>query len=108
MISSNPRAQKEVHCSKLLRGSTDLPKLNGALSIGGEGKENAAASDSSVSVHLVQSDTLDAAQKLHVENPKAKIAVLNMASPLQPGGGVLRAQRRRRRVCVCVHRSIRA
>jgi uncharacterized protein (TIGR02452 family) len=92
ILSSNPRAQKGVQSSRLFRGSADLPKLNGALSSAHEVEGNLVApADSSVLlVHLVQSDTLDAAQKLHVQHPGAKIAVLNMASPLQPGGGVLR------------------
>jgi uncharacterized protein (TIGR02452 family) len=91
ILSSNPRVQKGVQSSQLFRGCADLPKLDGPVSSAHEVEGNLTTpADSSVLVRLVQSDTLDAAQKLHAQYPGAKIAVLNMASPLQPGGGVLR------------------
>ena len=90
ILASNPRAQKGVQSSKLLRGLTDLPKLDRSVS-NGDGQSNAdTASKDRLLIQLVQNDTLEAAQKLRAEHPHAKIAVLNMASPLQPGGGVLR------------------
>ena len=89
VLSSNPRAQKGVQNSQLFRGHTDLPKLvsddHGQTQL-----ESTPAANPPLHVRLIQSDTLDAAQELHSQQPKARIAVLNMASPLQPGGGVLR------------------
>jgi len=91
ILSSNPHAQKGVQSSQLFRGYTDLPKLNQTVANDNtEDNTHPGASTSPILIHLVQSDTLDAAQKLRAEHPAAKIAVLNMASPLQPGGGVLR------------------
>lgn len=41
-------------------------------------------------IRIVKSDTFDAAEATIKAHPKSSIAVLNMASALQPGGGVLR------------------
>lgn len=91
ILASNTYAKNGVQNSQLFRGYTDLPKLNQTLSNAhGEDNTGATASISPMLIRLVPSYTLDAAQKLHVEHPTAKIAVLNMASPLQPGGGVIR------------------
>src|SRR5271170_7266342 len=91
ILSSNPRPQEGVQNSQLFRGRTDLPKLisndHGQTQL--ETSTTTTASNPPLPVRLVQSDTLDAAQELHFQHPKARIAVLNMASPLQPGGGVL-------------------
>jgi uncharacterized protein (TIGR02452 family) len=89
VLSSNPRAQKGVQNSQLFRGRTDLPKLV-SNDHGQTQLESNTAANPPLPVRLIQSDTLDAAQELHFQQPKARIAVLNMASPLQPGGGVLR------------------
>lgn len=40
-------------------------------------------------IRVIASDTLDAAQALYSSHPSDRIAVLSMASPLRPGGGVL-------------------
>lgn len=91
ILSSNPRAQTGVQSSRLFRGSTDLPKLSSTLpGHHGPHKLSTTSDAAALSVCLVQSDTLDAARALRLEHPTATIAVLNMASPLQPGGGVLR------------------
>jgi hypothetical protein len=91
VLSSDPRAQEGVQNSQLFRGRTDLPKLisndHGQTQLE---TSTTTASNPPLPVRLVQSDTLDAAQELHLQHPTARIAVLNMASPLQPGGGVLR------------------
>lgn len=91
VLSSNPRAQEGVQNSQLFRGRTDLPKFisndHGQTQLE---TTSTAAPNPPLPVRLVQSDTLDAAWELHCQHPKARIAVLNMASPLQPGGGVLR------------------
>ncbi|CZT06845.1 uncharacterized protein RAG0_12479 [Rhynchosporium agropyri] len=41
-------------------------------------------------IRIIKSDTFDAAEATLRAHPKASVAVLNMASALQPGGGVLR------------------
>jgi uncharacterized protein (TIGR02452 family) len=89
VLSSNPRAQKGVQSSQLFRGRTDLPKLVSNDHAQTQ-LESTTPANPPLPVQLVQSDTLDAARELHFQQPKARIAVLNMASPLQPGGGVLR------------------
>src|SRR3954471_48468 len=89
LLSSNPRAQKGAQNSQLFRGRTDLLKLV-SNDLGQTQLETTTTPNPPLPVRLVQSDTLDAAQELHLQHPKARIAVLNMASPLQPGGGVLR------------------
>lgn len=48
-----------------------------------------AVSSQGPAVRVIKSDTLDAAQVLHMAHPNDRIAVLSMASPLRPGGGVL-------------------
>ncbi|KAE9987637.1 hypothetical protein EG327_003745 [Venturia inaequalis] len=59
------------------------------------GKKAKADDDGPLIYKIQVSDTLQAAQKLHGQLPKKpkipnqNIAVLNMASPLRPGGGVL-------------------
>ncbi|KAG8843946.1 hypothetical protein FRB91_002987 [Serendipita sp. 411] len=47
--------------------------------------------DASISIHIWQVDTLSAAQALHgrTSSPPGRLAILNMASYLRPGGGVL-------------------
>jgi uncharacterized protein (TIGR02452 family) len=79
ILSSNERAKRGVKSAQLLR---DLPKLASA--------SGRTETEASLHVSVIQSDTLAAAQLLHSEHPHSKIAVLNMASPMQPGGGVLR------------------
>lgn len=44
--------------------------------------------DNVASVAITKSRTFEAAMRLSVENPMKKIAVLNFASAIQPGGGV--------------------
>ncbi|KAG4435315.1 hypothetical protein IFR05_009204 [Cadophora sp. M221] len=41
-------------------------------------------------IRIIKSDTFDAAKATISTHPKSSVAVLNMASALQPGGGVLR------------------
>ncbi|KAH7355246.1 hypothetical protein BKA65DRAFT_236524 [Rhexocercosporidium sp. MPI-PUGE-AT-0058] len=41
-------------------------------------------------IRIIKSDTFDAAKATIRSHPKSSVAVLNMASALQPGGGVLR------------------
>jgi len=80
ILSSNPRAKSGVHRSRRLLGNVDLPKLPA-----GAGKP-----DHTITITIRPLDTLEAARAIHDEDSKAHIAVLNMASPLQPGGGVVR------------------
>lgn len=83
ILASNPRAKSGVQRSRRLLGSVDLPKLPA-----GAGK-----ADHTLTITIRPVDTLEAARAIHDEDSKAQIAVLNMASPLQPGGGVIRGAR---------------
>jgi hypothetical protein len=73
LLTSYPRARAGVASAQLLR---DLP-------------ETTSCQTPPPTVCVIDSDTLDAAQALHISYPSDRIAVLSMASPLRPGGGVL-------------------
>lgn len=88
ILKSDSRASAGVENAINLRGGIDLPKL--AVN---PARDSDGPSPSPLTVRLVKMDTLDAANLLLQENPKAKVAVLNMASPTQPGGGVLSGAR---------------
>jgi len=72
---SYPRAQAGVAGAQLLR---ERPQTRSSM-----------ASSPRPAISVIDSDTLDAAQTLHMAHPGDRIAVLSMASPLRPGGGVL-------------------
>ncbi|KAK5065046.1 hypothetical protein LTR84_000881 [Exophiala bonariae] len=86
ILASNPRASSGVQRVQRLLGSVDLPKL-----IVQDGEDGAAKSMLDITIRPV--DTLEAARYILDRQPQARVAVLNMASPLQPGGGVLRGAR---------------
>ena len=73
LLTSYPRARAGVAGAQLLR---DLPRAPSSV-------------ESRPIIRVIDSDTLDAAQALHNDHPSDRIAVLSMASPLRPGGGVL-------------------
>jgi uncharacterized protein (TIGR02452 family) len=73
LLISYPRARAGIAGVQLLR---DLPSITSSLGC-------------RPIIRVVESDTLDAAQALHTSYPRDRIAVLSMASPLRPGGGVL-------------------
>jgi uncharacterized protein (TIGR02452 family) len=77
ILSSNTRARRSVQSSSLLVNLPPLPKPS---------PPNASVV---YSIHILQTDTISAARELHLLAPNAKVAILNMASPLRPGGGVL-------------------
>jgi len=84
ILASNARARSGVQRARRLLGSQDLPKLPASPS------HKRSAEQPSLSIVFRPVDTLEAAGAIYANHPKARIAVLNMASPLQPGGGVLR------------------
>lgn len=73
LLLSYPLASVGVAGSQLLR---DLPPA-------------CSLQPSKPDIRVSDSDTLDAAQALYLSHPTDHIAVLSMASPLRPGGGVL-------------------
>jgi uncharacterized protein (TIGR02452 family) len=75
LLTSSPRARAGVTGAHLLR---DLPSATGTVS-----------QTSKPTIRVIESDTFDAAQALHTSYPSGRIAVLSIASPLRPGGGVL-------------------
>jgi len=77
ILSSDTRARRGVQSSTLLVNLPPLPKPS---------PPNASIV---YSIRILQTDTISAARELHLLAPNAKIAILNMASPLRPGGGVL-------------------
>ncbi|RVX69292.1 hypothetical protein B0A52_06885 [Exophiala mesophila] len=85
ILSSNARARKGVSQARQILGTIDLPKL--------PAKTMKHEQQKSLQITLRHVDTLEAAHGLLQEKGKSRIAVLNMASPLQAGGGVLRGAR---------------
>lgn len=77
ILSSDSRARRSVQSSTLLVNLQPLPKPS---------PPNASIV---YNIRILQTDTISAARELHLLAPNAKIAILNMASPLRPGGGVL-------------------
>lgn len=84
ILASNPKADAGVRRAQRLLGHVDLPKLTNQPH-GSDGEEKPI-----LSITIRPVDTLEAARYLYGHDTNARIAVLNMASPLQPGGGVLR------------------
>jgi uncharacterized protein (TIGR02452 family) len=106
ILSSNPRARDAINKSELIHYSPDKYKESVSASkdastpptreTGESEITPAAAADCpttiqtpSPKIRVIQSDTFDAAQTLHISDPKSRVGVLNMASALRPGGGVL-------------------
>jgi len=77
ILSSDTRARRGVQTSTLLVNPPPLLKPS---------PPNASIV---YNIRILQTDTISAARELHLSAPNAKIAILNMASPLRPGGGVL-------------------
>ena len=91
ILKFNARAQDGVKSSELIRFSI-LAKGHTVPSASGPSPrptDQFASAPSPPRVSVIQSDTLDAVQTIVKAHPKARVAALNMASDLQPGGGVL-------------------
>ena len=73
LLISNSRAQIGVAGSQLLR---DLPPIS-------------LPATPRPTIRVIDSDSFDAAQSLRMSYPSGRVAVLSMASPLRPGGGIL-------------------
>lgn len=103
ILKTTERARAGVSNSELIRYDPSLvskrPPLlpASAAKEAAQEKQQAAAAnqDTPPMIRVVKSDTFDAAHAILTSNPskKARIAVLNMASPLRPGGGVLNGAR---------------
>jgi uncharacterized protein (TIGR02452 family) len=93
ILKSNKRAQDGVNASELIRYSPFLDSQKATSAP--EPSSTPASTDEppvppKVKVTVIQSDTYDAVQTLiQSTKPGTKIAALNMASALHPGGGVL-------------------
>ena len=87
VLASNARARSGVQNTRRFLGGADLPKLPTSPC------RDSCQERPNLTVTMRQMDTLEAARLLRQSHPDARIAVLNMASPLQPGGGVLRGAR---------------
>ena len=79
ILTSFPRAKAGIESVEKFR-SADIPHAPTVET----------ASRTRPKVHIIQSDTFDAAHSVVLQYPKAKVAILNMCSTMQPGGGVLR------------------
>ena len=77
ILSSDARARRGVQSSTLL---VNLPPLL---------KPSPPNALFTYNIRISQTDTISAAHELHLSAPNARIAILNMASPLRSGGGVL-------------------
>ena len=77
ILTSDARARRGVQASKLL---VNLPPFL---------KPSPPNASIAYNLRILQIDTISAARELHLSAPSAKMAILNMASPLRPGGGVL-------------------
>lgn len=98
IITTNARAKASVSNSQLIRYDPSLvPKAPPRPPATAQPREVNAPQTQATRprIKVIKSDTLDAAHSILTSNPtkKAKIAVLNMASPLRPGGGVLNGAR---------------
>jgi len=95
ILKSNKRAQEGVNASELIHYSPTLdpPKRTSApetSSSSAPTSEPPQTPAPKVKVTVIQSDTYDAVEALIKSNKTGnRIAALNMASALQPGGGVL-------------------
>ena len=102
ILKTNERAGTGVSASKLVRYDPSsvpakLPPHQAERLSESQPAQEAAPKQQAVSpkIGVIKSDTFDAAHSILTSDPskKAKIAVLNMASPRRPGGGVLNGAR---------------
>jgi len=94
MLANEPHiagkgARKRKEKGKVVLGDEDMPPKRPQS--GAVRSETSQQDDTPVRLKISVSDTLAAAHELHKSSPKhgKNVAVLNMASPLRPGGGVL-------------------
>ena len=91
ILRFNKRAQDGVNASELICYSLtlDRPK-RGSAPDASESSDAPQPTPPKINVTVIQSDTYDAIRSLLTSTkPGTKIAALNMASAMQPGGGVL-------------------
>lgn len=97
VLRADARARRGVEAAELIVDPSSSPSKfrhkdhQDGVSSQPDGSEEA----SQPSITLTRSDTLLAAHNLHIQNTtlpphrRPRIAILNMASPLRPGGGIL-------------------
>lgn len=90
ILKTNKRAQDGVNESELIHylPSLHLPKPPSSPSLSAS-TEASLPAPPKPKVTVVQSDTYEAVRTLLTKTPNTRIAALNMASALKPGGGVL-------------------
>ncbi|KAB5583231.1 hypothetical protein GE09DRAFT_294260 [Coniochaeta sp. 2T2.1] len=111
ILKANPRARRGVEAAELIVDPASLPAAPSAPPVSATQtqdapshptKHNAAPTPSPPTITLRTTSTLEAAHRLLTHQPSStpstpnhhrhrppKVAILNMASPLRPGGGVL-------------------
>lgn len=103
ILKANPRARRGVEAAEVIVDPPPAPAPPSALVPDRQGDELSASANAEPASHsppritLRATDTLEAAHRLLTQpDPAAphrrrlpRVAVLNMASPLRPGGGVL-------------------
>jgi len=107
ILKSNPRARLGIKDAELIRYAPE-PKAPGQrAAVASEPPSSAIPTETVTSesskqteqpsppnstsprIRIIQSDTYDAVQTIIKSTPDARVAALNMASELRPGGGVL-------------------
>ena len=103
--NNNPRGWAGIRNSRLWRGETELPSIATTSSKSTEMQDAKAAdpvasntqplaaspascTSPTLKVKIQAGDTFEVAHSYRERDPDAKIAVLNLASPMQPGGGL--------------------
>jgi uncharacterized protein (TIGR02452 family) len=94
ILKSNERARKGARDAELIQYD---PKSIPVRSMNPNAGSDASSTSAPLpKIKVIQSDTLDAAQSIlssASKNSSTRVAALNMASSLQPGGGVLKGSR---------------
>jgi hypothetical protein len=87
---SSPSGSKKSSKAQHQRGQSKANRANDTAISTGNTSAEAASNTPQVTIRIKIADTLMAARELHHgSRSKKNVAILNMASPLRPGGGVL-------------------